>query len=201
MAQPDYGTTEHLSAEQVAGYIDDMLSAGEHARVEAHLSDCAMCRVEVAEAHRLVVSPPRVRHWSLLVPLTGALAAGLAAILLINTAGELSEAGDPQLRAAAPVAEADAALPGLAVHSPVGTVPRNRVSLSWSPAPPGSVYRVSVSTEGGTLVWAASTSDTILALPSGTVLQPGAHYFWHVDALLPDGRSASSGIRQFATRP
>ena len=201
MAQPDKGTTEHLSAEQVAGYIDDMLSAGEHARVEAHLADCATCRVEVAEAHRLVVSPPRVSRWSLLVPLTGALAAGLAAILLINTAGELSEAGEPQLRAAAPAAEADAALPGLAVHSPLGTVPRTRVSLAWSPAPMGSVYRVSVSTEGGTPIWAASTTDTILALPAGTALQPGARYFWHVDALLPDGRSVTSGIREFATQP
>lgn len=191
----------HPGPTEIAGYVDDMLPAGERARVEAHLADCAECRHEVVEVRRLVISPPRDRRWVWLIPGTAAVAAAVAALLLINTAGEISQTADPPLRAAAQPAQPDAALPRPTVHAPVGTVPRDGVVLAWGAVAPGAVYRVSVSTAAGTLIWAGSSIDTLLALPAGTALQPDTRYFWSVDALLPDGRSTSSGVHEFATGP
>jgi anti-sigma factor RsiW len=43
---PDWGQ-DHLSLDAIVAYVDDELSAGAHARAEAHLDRCRECAVEV----------------------------------------------------------------------------------------------------------------------------------------------------------
>lgn len=44
-----FSSVEHLSAEAVAGYVDDELSLKAQKRARAHLLHCSMCRREVRE--------------------------------------------------------------------------------------------------------------------------------------------------------
>jgi anti-sigma factor RsiW len=48
LSSPD-GGQDHLTLDAIVAYVDDELTAGPHARAEAHLSRCAECRAEVVE--------------------------------------------------------------------------------------------------------------------------------------------------------
>src|SRR5919206_1600037 len=52
----------HLSADEVAAYVDGALAGDERARIEAHLAVCADCRAEVREVTGLVRSLPEARR-------------------------------------------------------------------------------------------------------------------------------------------
>ena len=56
---------------------------------------------------------------------------------------------------------------------------------------------VTVADAGGDPVWRTETRDTAVVLPPDVSLEPGARYVWFVDALLPDGGSATSGVHRF----
>jgi anti-sigma factor RsiW len=45
-AAPDWGP-DHLSLDAIVAYVDDELTAGPHARAQAHLAACAECHAEV----------------------------------------------------------------------------------------------------------------------------------------------------------
>ena len=46
LSSPDWGQA-HLTLDAIVAYVDDELSAGAHARAEAHLRCCGECRTEV----------------------------------------------------------------------------------------------------------------------------------------------------------
>lgn len=46
LSSPDWGQ-DHLSLDAIVAFVDDELSAGAHARAEAHLDCCCECRAEV----------------------------------------------------------------------------------------------------------------------------------------------------------
>jgi hypothetical protein len=62
------------------------------------------------------------------------------------------------------------------------------------------LYQLMVTTVEGDSVWAASTRDTVVPFPA-RLLEPNRTYLWYIDALLPDGRPASTGVLHFRTEP
>src|SRR5215813_4969378 len=73
-------TGEHLSAADLARYIDRTLSDIARHRTERHLSDCAQCREELAACAPIARSLPVRRRTRWLVSGLGVVAAAVVAI-------------------------------------------------------------------------------------------------------------------------
>ena len=181
---------DHLTEGMIAAYVDRRLGADERRGVEAHLAGCDDCRAEVVEVSRLVGG--RRRTW---VVATGGLGVAAAAVLVIallprgvTPDGPVLRSGPDGTAAIAAVAPPEAA-----------TVPADSVRLVWRPAGAEASYRVTVTDARGDPVWSAGTADT--AITAGPALMPGTLYYWYVDALLPDGHTATTGVRSFRTGP
>jgi hypothetical protein len=126
-----------------------------------------------------------------------AAAAVAAAVLLIAVPVVRDEAeGPPTLRAPKAATEREA-LGGIAVVSPQGGTPIERTVLTfaWESVAPGASYRVTMTDSAGVQIWAAETDQTRMSAPSDLDLEPGASYLWFVDAVLPDGSTATSGVQ------
>src|SRR5947207_11530491 len=72
-------TPEHLSATDIAAFIDGSLPFADRARAELHLSGCDRCRQELAACARLASSVPSTPRRLMAWPLVGL----AAAVLLI----------------------------------------------------------------------------------------------------------------------
>jgi hypothetical protein len=81
------------------------------------------------------------------------------------------------------------------------TVRRADLSFGWLSVGEDVLYSLAVLDTAGNEVWTGNTTDSILLLPGAVALAQGVNYFWYVDALLPDGRSATTGIHQFRIAP
>jgi len=184
----------HLTAGDLAGYLDRVLPPPERQRVESHLAECDECRAELVQVAR-VVRGRRQRRWMIALP--AAAAAGVALLLLVRPVA--TPPGEPVTRGGGDEPGATV----VAVAAPVedAVVPRGGTTFVWRPLREEASYRVTVTDATGGVVWTGSTSDTALALPPTVSLAGGRSYFWYVDALLPDGRSATSGVRSFRTAP
>jgi len=186
MTTPNSEAGGHLNDLELAAYIDRGLTPGERNRIESHLGDCADCRAAATEAS-LLLARARTSRWRI-----GASAAAAAAVLLLISA--------PVARR---VAERNSAYRGeqnhvsLVAHGPAGEVSRNALRFVWAPAPRAVSYRITVTTSGGATIWSQSRADTVAPLPDSVRLVPGAHYFWVADALLSDGTSRSTELREF----
>lgn len=180
----------------VAAYLEGEISGAERERAEAHFAVCAACRGELVEVRRLADSAPRIRRPAPAVGIAAAavilLAAGLATL-----SGRLATPDGPVVRASDPVAVA--ALHAVA-PAPGASLPASELRFVWNAAPAGSTYRVVVLDASGSPLWAGETADTTAVVPSEIVLEPGATYFWFVDALSADGSSLTTGARQFSIR-
>jgi hypothetical protein len=64
-----------------------------------------------------------------------------------------------------------------------------------------ATYRVTVTDTTGATRWTTETPDTAVTLPASARLEPGARYYFYVDALRADGWSVQSGPRTFTTAP
>src|SRR2546428_10426155 len=80
----------HLTAMEIAAYVDHGLVAAARARVRSHLAECDECRSEVIAVARLARTGSRHR-WKTLVPLT----AGAALVLHIAPGQRPSDATAP----------------------------------------------------------------------------------------------------------
>lgn len=192
--------TAHVSTEDIAGFLDRTLDAGNRGRVEAHLAECDECRGDLVGAWRALDSPRRQPSWRAAGVL--AAAAAVAAILLFAPdTREGSSRSTPVLRA--PGAAATEGVRRIVVVSPSETrsLHPDSVRFTWRGAEADALYRLVITDEWGDLVWTGSTSDTVLAPPTDSVVQRARAYFWYVDALLRDGTSATSGVRRFKTKP
>jgi putative zinc finger protein len=190
---PDAQAERHLESGEVASYLDRALSPAEQAQVETHLADCAECRGEVIAVSRLRHTRSRPR-WLILGP---AVAAAAIALFLFARPAEtpapgtvLREGEEPPRATVALVAPAEGA-----------AIPTRSPTFTWRSIGAGVSYRLTLTDERGDVVWTATSSDTTGHAPSDVRLQAGRQYFWYVDALLPDGRSVTSGARQFTARP
>ncbi|HEX4628310.1 MAG TPA: zf-HC2 domain-containing protein [Gemmatimonadales bacterium] len=194
----DDPTAPHLASTELAGYLDSRLAAADRARIEAHLADCAACRGELIDAGRLLKSLPERRSrfmWG---------AAGAAGVAAAVVALVVARSG-PQVGSLRPGERGgDAGTPAIAVVRPGSgaIVSPSAPEFVWHPAGADAQYRVTLTTERGDVVWASTVlADTVRVVPASVRLRGGQEYFWYVDALLPDGRSATSGVRRFTVPP
>ena len=194
-----------LDEEALAAFASGT-AALRRAEIVAHLAACARCRHAVvslagamddpkvaAELSRLETSrlSHRVRWMA-----AGVAAAALLLILFVPQFSDRTSTGGPPLRGGEGAATLSAVAPA------EGEVVRaESVAFVWHPLVTGVQYRITVTDALGDVIWSAPSSDTTLAPGGAAGLQPGRIYFWYVDALLPDGRSATSGVRRLRTAP
>lgn len=194
---PDSGPGEsqdsgHLDPSEVAAYVDGALDDAGRARVDTHLVDCGQCRAELIAVRRIVARASRRRRWFALTTL----AAAAAVVLLIvwPRGGERGAPGGPVVR------DGETAVTGVILITPdsVTVLP---LSFAWHPVANATTYRVDLTTPAGALIWSGATSDTAMTVSDSVSLPTGVAYYYYVDALLTDGTSVSSGVRQIRVRP
>ena len=207
----------HLTASELAGYVDHALDADAHRAAEEHLEQCAQCRHEAmaimtvadsyeanapvveVRAHTAAAAPARSRAgWRQVAIGSGVLAAGL----VLSLVARRPDGGDEPIAAVrAPYTSARAGETVVAAAAPAdgATIPARGAVFSWYRATTDT-YRFTLATQSGEPVWSRETSDTSVALPAAVSLEPGRTYFWHVDAIA-DGIVAASAARQFMVAP
>jgi hypothetical protein len=198
-ASNDRTVRSHLSADDVAAFVDGRLSADERSSVEAHLAVCADCRAEVVAISALVESiPGRARpraRW----PIIGGVIAAAAAVLLFMMLPGTRDASrrTTRLEERSP----SRATKGIEIisPSPAAQVARDSLRFTWR-RNDSSSYRLFLTDSAGEQRYTTSTSDTTLVLPPTVGLMAGALYFWYVDGLRSDGTSVSSPPTAFSIR-
>lgn len=187
----------HLASEEVAAYLARELDQGPQSRVEGHLSRCALCRAEVAEVAEVVRSagPRRTRYTSAAV----VAAAAIAAIVLIQSPSDVVPPDGILRDAPQTRAESETRL-DVVTPSNGESVLLDSLRFTWRQAGPGALYRFTLTRANGDVLWTESTPDTVLPLTSEAGVRRGEAYFWYVDALLPEGRTTTTGTYLFRTQ-
>jgi hypothetical protein len=190
---------EHLSAELIAAYLDRTLSPVQQDEIEGHLTWCGDCRLAAVEAAEVITRRRRRRYAFAGVGTAAAAAAAAVALFMISP---LAQTGprEPLLRSTG-VRGTD--VPAIPVVSPVdgGSPGAEGLSFVWRSVGSDIHYRFSLSTADGTELWGDAVTDTFLTVPADVELVPGETYVWFVDALLPDGRAASTGLFRLTIEP
>lgn len=190
-------TSEHLSATDIAAFIDRSLPVDQRARAESHLSTCDRCREELASCARLANNVPlpaqRRTAWRLVALAAAALmiAVVLRPITSRQPLDSSRERGSVDTRARMvtvfPARDAQ--------------VTRSSLRFVWRRDDHGGSYRVIVTDASGAPAWTEDTADTTASPPLTVALVPGVRYFWRVEALHPDGSVAQSSEMPFRIRP
>jgi hypothetical protein len=189
----------HLTDEDLAAWLDGTLTGAARTRAEQHLIACDECRNVVVQAGGTLVSRKRTRAW----PWAGVgLAAAAALVILVVSRGPTSFTTTDSLeRAHAPVTED---VPRFEARAPEtrSAIARDSLAFAWEGEPEGTVYQLTISDERGGVVFTTRTTDSTFVLPrdSATALVRGQVYYWLVEALLPDLRSATTAVRSFTVR-
>ena len=183
----------HLEAGLVAAYVDGRAGTVDAEKVEKHLAECIDCRREVIEVRRLVSGRSRRWGWS-------AVAALAAAAVLLLVVGRL---GGPRAPTGSPIRSGHAEILAPAMLEPVdgATLPAGAARFLWHSVSGSAAYRLTLTDERGDVVWTTESTDTTLAPPPTLRLSGGQTYFWSVDVLLRDGRSATTGFHGFRIVP
>jgi hypothetical protein len=177
---------DHMTENEIAAYLDGTLTGPSRDRAEAHLASCAECRKDLVES-QMVLRGVRSPRKALI---TGTLAAAAVAAFLIT---RLSEAPIDDR----PVVRSDGAAIPVRAYGPIGPTARAGLRFVWAGVPGVQSYRLSVSRANGEPVWSSSGTDTLSTLPDSVALLPSERYFWVTDALLGDGGTRSTGLREF----
>ena len=194
MAAQLNGESNHLTDDESAAYLDRGLSPSERDRIESHLALCPECRAQLVGARRVLTRVRRPKRSMVIASAVAALAATL--IVLIRPAVNPAEQVAP-----ARVVRGSVNGTELLAYGPTGETFRHPLRFVWSAAPGVATYRLSLSRGNGAPIWTQGSIDTAVALPDSVILQPGQRYFWVVDALLSDGGTRSTGLREFSTVP
>lgn len=193
--------TEHLDPDVVAAYLDGYLPDSERESVEAHLAECDECCEEVTAIDDTLRSKPgagSLRRYAM--PAVAA-----AAILVAALVARPWQAGLPTPGVEPGIIERtapDLVMTRIEALSPDqgAVVDPGGIRLEWRSAGEGTRYQVTVTTTEGDSVWVSIVTDTVAPLPTG-VIEPDWEYLWYVDALLPDGGTASTGVSHFRAGP
>jgi len=184
---------DHLSAVDVAAFIDRTMSPAARERAERHMAGCESCREELAASARLASTVPPQRRgtpWAWI----GVAAAAAVVILVARPQVERRERGDPIER-------------GHPVTTPVQVMPadllvrRPDLRFVWRSDGTGTTYRVIVIDANGAPTWTTDLADTTVRIPASTKLSAGMKYFWRVEALHPDGGVTKSEMLSFTIAP
>jgi anti-sigma factor RsiW len=207
----------HLTASELAGYVDHALDADARRAAEEHLEQCAECRHEamaimtVADSYEANAPVVEVRArtaatssarsragWRRVAIGSGVLAAGL---VLSVVARQPNGRDEPIAAVRAPNTSARAGETVMAAAAPAdgAAIPARGAVFSWYRTTTDT-YRFTLVTQSGEPVWSRETSDTSVTLPAAVLLEPGHTYFWHVDAIA-DGIAATSVARRLLVAP
>jgi hypothetical protein len=189
MSTPSNGSDGHVNDLQIAAFLDRGLSGAEYDRVEAHLAECAECRRQVLDTDELV---QRVRRPKRLIVGTAVVAAAASVIFIAlpSIRGGDGSVKNPEYRDSGPTSS-------LIAYGPTGESPLRSLHFVWSAASGAMSYRFTVSRANGETLWTQSGRATAVILPASVTLRAGDRYFWVADAILEDGSSRSTGLREF----
>jgi hypothetical protein len=177
---------DHMTETEIAAYLDRTLTGASRDRVEAHLASCPECRQDVVESQSVLRGMRRPRKFVIAATLA---AAAVTAFLIARPSVAPIDQG--------PLARSnDTAVP-LPAYGPIGATARAGLRFVWGGARGVQSYRLTVSRGNGEAVWSSSGTDTLATLPDSVVLRPSERYFWVSDALLNDGTTRSTGLREF----
>jgi hypothetical protein len=184
---------DHLTADDLASFLDRRLDQNARERVEAHLADCEECRREVAAVSGLLRKRgAEGRRWWVVGPT--AAAAALALVLLWPDPtppgpGTPVHRDDPSVLENLPIP-----------LSPVGTV-TDAETFHWSPAPRADRYRLTLFDATGNVLWKPETDSLFLALADSVLLERGELYLWQVEGRIGIDRWVESDLAQFTISP
>ncbi len=175
----------HLTAMEVAAYVDNGLEAAARARVRSHVAECDECRGEVIAVARLARTGSRYR-WKTLVPLAAA-----AALVLYFAPWRPSDSTAPVLRE-----------PGVTtIVAPTPIAPRGAVkalpALTWSSVPLADRYEVTLFDADGSVLWETQTADTTAVVAATVRIVVGVPHYWKVAARTEQGRWVASDLTSF----
>lgn len=189
---------QHVHDLELAAFVDGGLDPVSRRRVEAHLLACEVCRAVVAEAGAFVEPARAARPRRRTLFAAGTLAAAAAIALLTVVLGRPSLESPARTRDVEAVGRAGLAFAPAA--PPDGArIRADTLSFHWRTAGAEATYQITISSSTGAIVWTSRTLDTSLTLPRTVAsgLESGRSYYWQVDAVLPDLRSATTGPRRF----
>jgi hypothetical protein len=188
----------HLSVDQVAAHLERRLRGAERESVVAHLVECDECRREYIEAGA-VAGSARGNWIGLRAGASvGLVAAAAITFAIMSPSSFRTDAGVIRGGSAERVAIPDAETTiRLATPSDGERLTGNTVRLAWHPNGFETLYRVTVQTADGEVLWKSSTHDTTVTVPSTVRLTAGETFYWIVDALQADGQPAHSQANAF----
>lgn len=185
----------------LAAYLDKALPAAERRVAEGHLAECATCRDELVVMSKLVADRAPVRRWPRLAASVGAIAAAVIAFAVIGPWRTTSGPGTAPggiMRESTVVDGASRRVVSVVAPAEGDTVIPPALRFVWHSIAPNATYLLKMADETS-VRWRIDTADTTAALPDSVQLERGRSYTWWVDALTADGRTASTGVRQFRT--
>jgi anti-sigma factor RsiW len=187
-------TTPHVPPDQLACYLAGEALPFDRARIQDHLAGCPACRHEAVAVARIVHADRRARVARRVVATAAGLAT-LTAIVVATTTPRMSTLRSSNRQAATPSV--------LGAVAPIGEVAGTpkQVRFVWRSAASAVEYRLTVADSTGSVLWSQTSTDTVIGLPSELALRAGATYYWFVDGLLADGRSLTTGSREFRLAP
>src|SRR5678815_1506721 len=191
----------HLSAAEMAGFIDHTLGDEVRARAAEHLATCERCRDEVAACARLAASAPVKRS----MPVVWRAVAGMAAVVMVAVALRSTwNLGSPLVGERNVAAERSSPMTSrvrLVFPTDSVSIARSDLHFVWRRDVRATGYSLTVDDSSGTQIWTREVSDTSFTLPDSARLAPSKTYLWHVDALHVDGSTAQSGPSAFRIAP
>jgi hypothetical protein len=190
-------TDRHLSAADIAAFIDRSLPLEERADAEIHLSGCDRCREELASCARLTSSAPATPERRATWRLAGLAAAAVIIAVVLRPSALRNDHGAALERASINAGSR------MTTVSPTAdrVVARTELRFVWRRDDRSSGYRVIVTDSIGAPVWTEDVVDTSAAPPVSARLIPGTRYFWRVEALHADGSATQSDETPFRVRP
>lgn len=194
-----YMTSErHLSAGDVAAYLDGAIGDADRERIERHAAECDVCRREIAEVTVALRQERKTPSWRIWVP---AAAAAVVAVLLVQPFGPgTGPDGTSRLRGPAGIPDREGAVAiRIIAPSAESVVASGQVAFIWQAAGAGTSYQLTLTDDEGSVLWTLATTDTVAQLPDTIELDLASRYHWYVDAMLDDGQSRSSGVHSFTT--
>lgn len=190
-------TSEHLSATDIAAFIDHSLPLDRRARAESHLSTCDRCREELASCARLASNAPLPAQRRMAWRLVGLAAAALMIAVLLRPI-----TGREHFDASRERAPAGTSARMVTVFPPRDAqVTRSSLRFVWRRDDRSDSYRVIVTDASGAPAWTHDTADTTASPPPTMALNTDRRYFWRVEALHADGSVAQSSETPFRIRP
>lgn len=191
-----FNPTMHPNEADLAAYIDGAIADAERKSVEAHLSVCDECRMEVTASQEAVSTAPRAAIRAR-IPMRW-VGLGAAAVLMVVAVSTLSRTTSDRTTERGTVAISPGAKRVVAIVMPVdnSTLGSDR-RLVWRSEAGSATYRITIGDDSGQPLHSATLGDTSFVVPASIMLTPERKYFWYVDAITGDGTTATSGLKSF----